>query len=120
MTTKTNAEESRYGVTEVLSALYDIKTDNMGLSDTTLDALHTLLNLCEQDYAFWHNKVEEHELKIDLEDKRTKVILDMAENRVVSDIKFYDNMAFCYLNDRVYQFNFVMCSRDLLSYQALS
>jgi hypothetical protein len=118
MAIEKNAEESRYDVSEVIGALYEIETDN--LSEETFVALNNLIKLCEDDYTFWDNKVKEYELKIDLDGKRRKVILDMAEHRVVHDIKFYDSMAFCYLNDRVYQFNFVVCSSDLLSYKALS
>lgn len=117
----TNAEENLYAVTELISALYDIKTDlTPALSNDTIDYIHKAIAYAEIDYIRWHKEVHDFNAKIELEAERNKTILEQCEDREVRDIAHYYDLAFCYVNDRVYKFTFVKNSSDLLSYQALT
>jgi hypothetical protein len=117
----TNAEENLYAVTETISALYDIKTDlTPALSNDTIDCIHKAIAYAEIDYIRWDNEVKSFNAKIEIEAERNKIILEQCENRKVRDITHYDDLAFCYVDDRVYKFTFGTNSNVLLSYQALT
>lgn len=117
----TNAEENLYAVTETITALYDIKTElTPALSNDTIDCIHKAIAYAEIDYIRWHKEVHDFNAKIELEAERIKTILEKVEDRKVTDISHYDDLAFCYIDDRVYKFSFVKNSNDLLSYLALT
>ena len=117
----TNAEENLYAVNEIISALYDIKTDlTLALSDDTVDCIHKAIAYAEIDYIRWDSEVKRFNAKIELEAERIKTILEQCEDRKVRDITHYDDLAFCYVDDRVYKFTFGTNSNVLISYQALT
>jgi hypothetical protein len=117
----TNAEENLYAVTETITALYDIKTElTPALSDVTIDYIYKAIAHAEIDYIRWDNEVKSFNAKIELEYQRNETILEKVEARNVRDISYYDDLAFCYIDDRVYKFSFVKNSNDLLSYLALT
>ena len=117
----TNAEENLYAVTELISALYDIKTElTPALSYDTIDCIHKAIAYAEIDYIRWHKEVHDFNAKIELEKHRIKIILEQFEDREVRDINHYDDLAFCYVNSRVYKFTFGTNTNVLLSYQALT
>lgn len=117
----TNAEENLYAVNELISALYDIKTDlTPALSEDTIGFIHKAIAYAEIDYIRWDSEIKRFNAKIELEYHRNQTILEKVEARNVRDISYYDDLAFCYIDDRVYKFSFVKNSNDLLSYQALT
>lgn len=117
----TNAEENLYAVNELISALYDIKTDlTPALSEDTISFIHKAIAYAEIDYIRWDSEVKRFNAKIQLEAERNETILEQCENRKVRDITHYDDLAFCYVDDRVYKFNFGTNSNVLISFQALT